>query len=421
MSFNVDKTFISKIVNEGNFLEVAGIPSYMILDPLYRDAFEYITQYYGDHGQCPTLRVFQADQPKVQVIPTPEPWSDIKERLVTNFKRDKLLEASDISQKFYNSGDVDGAIRVMSSALADIYTYAPSSRDVDITVNGDERMRRYEDRRNNPGFMVGIPTGFPTIDKATQGLQRGQLVTLTGLPKASKSTLALRIGMTVQESGCRVLYLTYEQTVEEQENRIDAYRAGFNDNLLNSGRYSLEQEAALKKGMEKTRSLPQFLISQDCRTVGEIAAKIDVCHPDVVIVDGVYMMDDEKGEKTGSPAALTNIVSSLKNLAMMRMICIVAVTQSTPARTKGEELNGDSIMGSRSFTQYSNVVLGVERTGDKDVRKMRVLLSRSCSPCEIMLVFDYDSGMFMEWENYDMDDAAEYEDEFDDQHTTALF
>jgi hypothetical protein len=141
-----------------------------------------------------------------------------------------------------------------------------------------------------------------------------------------------------------------------------------------------------------------MVISEDTMTITAISAKCDVVDPDIVIVDGAYMLDDEKGETNGSPQALTNIAKGLKFLAMRRKICIVAVTQSTPARTKGESLNTDSIMGSRSWAHYSNVGLGIERTEDIKIRKVRILFSRSCAPTDVMLEFDFDTGTFQEIE-----------------------
>lgn len=422
MSYDVNKLFISKIIQEQDFPEVAAIPSYYLTDPDYRRAFEYIREYYGTYAQCPTLRTFQSDC-DVPLVHVDEPWSDIKERLVATYKHSILVRNYNDVASLLDSGRIDDVVNLLSSTVADIHAYAPSSRDVDVTTNGDERLGRYAERKERPGHLVGVPTGFPTIDKATQGVQPGQLIVVTGLPKSSKSTIGLVMGMSIQEYGKRVLYLTYEMTVEEQEVRIDAYRAGFNDNLLNSGMYSASQFQDLKRAIHKTENLPPMLISQDCMTVGEIASKIDTFHPDVVIVDGVYMMDDERGEKRGSPNALANIVNSLKNLAMRRMISIIAITQSTPARTKGEELNSDSMMGSRSFAQYANVVIGIERTQDVMCRKLKILLSRSCPPCEVMLLCDYDTGTFEEWENYDMDTPLDdVNDEIpDDQNTQALY
>lgn len=416
-TFNVEKLFVSKIIQDGNLTEVADVPPYFLNDPDYRNAFEYIRKYYADIGSVPTLRVFLSDCPRISLVEVPESWIDIKRRLERQYIAGVLSENLDKFNDAFEEGDIDAAVNFLGITVSKVHTAIPNSRDVDVSKNGDERLARYLERKNNPGTLVGVPTGFPTIDRATQGLQPGQLVTLTGLAKASKSTLAMRIAMSVQESGKRVLYLTYEQTVEEQERRLDAYRAGFNDNLLNSGNIDDGNWKKLQEAVHITENLPPMTISEDCMTVTAIGAKIDVIKPDIVIVDGVYMMEDENGADRGSAMALANIVSGLKFLAMRRSICVLAVTQSTPARTKGEVLNNDSIMGSRAFIQYSNTVIGIERTEDNRMRKVKILLSRSCAPCEIVLLFDYDTGQFVELEEFDMDDAIDREladeEEFD--------
>lgn len=413
-TFNVEKMFVSKIIQDQDMTEVADVPPYFLNDPDYRAAFDFIRHYYNEIGTVPTQRVFNMDfktedKKPLKLIEVDEPWEDIKKRLERQYVAGLLSEQMDMFTDAYDAGDIDTAVNILGVTVSKAYTAIPNPRDEDVSTTGTQRLERYLDRKNNPGTLVGAPTGFPTIDRATQGLQPGQLVTLTGLAKASKSSLAMKIAMNIQEDGYRVLYLTYEQTVDEQTRRLDAYRAGFNDNLLNSGEIDHDQWQALQEGIAKTEELPPMLISEDCMTVTSIGAKIDVFKPDVVIVDGVYMMEDERGETQGTPLALAHIVSGLKFLAMRRSICILAVTQSTPARTKGETLNNDSIMGSRAFVQYSNVVIGIERTEETKMRKMKVLLSRSCSNVEIVLLFDYDTGEFTELEGFDLDDDIDKE------------
>ena len=120
----------------------------------------------------------------------------------------------------------------------------------------------------------------------------------------------------------------------------------------------------------------------------------------------------------GSAQALANIVSGLKFMAMNREICIIDVTQSTPARTKGETLNNDSIMGSRAFVQYSNVVIGVERTEDINMRKLKIIMTRRGTPTECFVMMDFNSGTFEEIEGMDDDLDRELEDDDDEEYTT---
>lgn len=427
-----EKLLVSKIIQEGSLAEAADIQPKFFSNKDWREAFVYITEYYRDHGEVPSYRVMVNDCPKVRLAEVDEPWGDIVDRMQKQHIRGVIneylaqvvvsMEDTDINgdPKF---PDIDMAVNRLGSLVGKIHNDVPKSRDVDVTRNGPERLARYLERRNNPGLMVGVPSGFPTIDRATQGFQPGQLITLTGLPKASKSVIALLMAKSAQEYGKRVLYITYEMTCEEQEQRLDAYRAGINDMKLLSGHLTEEEWSRLEQSIDITEGLPTLVFSQDCMTVTAIGAKIDLLKPEIVVVDGVYMMDDEEGADKRSPQALEHIVSSLKFMAMNRDICIIAVTQSTDARTKGEKLNSTSIMSSRSFTHYSNVVIGVERTNDVSIRNLKIIMTRRGTPTERHVLMDFNTGTFQELD--DMDDDLDRElgdnDDGDEEEYTTSF
>ena len=417
VSLDVEKLLVSKIIEEGSLSEAGDIQPKFFSPGPYRDAFSYITEYFRDHGEVPNVLVMRNDCPDVKLVEVDLPWSDIIQRMkdkhIKGLMDSRMGDIADALDQF----DIHTAVNLVGSLTSKIHNDVPMSRDVDLTQNGEDRLAAYRERRDNPNMMVGIPTGFPTIDKATQGLQKGQLVTLTGLPKSSKSVIALLLAKAAQEYGKKVLYITFEMTCEEIAQRLDAYRAGINDMKLLSGNLNDEEWQKLTRSVHETENLPTMVLSEDCMTVTAIGAKIDLLKPDIVIVDGVYMMEDEEGFDKGSPQALANIVAGLKFMAMNREICIVDVTQSTPARTKGETLNNDSMMGSRAFAQYSNVVIGVERTEDVKRRKVKIIMTRRGTPTEAYVLMDFDNGMFEEMEGIELDDDLDRELMGDDDET----
>lgn len=422
-----EKLLVSKIIQEGSLAEAGDIQPRFFTNENWRNAFIYITEYFRDHGEVPKLRIMVNDCPKVKLVEVDEPWTDIVDRMqkqhVKGIINDYLSKVVEDMEEIDLNGeskfpDIDMAVNRLGALVGKIHNDVPRSRDVDVTQNGSERLARYLERKNNPGAIVGIPSGFATIDRATQGFQAGQLITLTGLAKASKSVFALLMAKAAQEYGKTVLYITFEMTCEEQEQRLDAYRAGFNDMKLLSGNLTDEDWKNLERAVHETENLPPLIFSEDCMTVTAIGAKIDLLKPDIVVVDGVYMMEDEEGFDKGSAQALANIVSGLKFMAMNRQICIIDVTQSTPARTKGETLNNDSIMGSRAFVQYSNVVIGVERTEDINMRKLKIIMTRRGTPTECYVQMDFNTGTFTELEDMDDDLDTELDDEDDEEYTT---
>jgi hypothetical protein len=72
-------------------------------------------------------------------------------------------------------------------------------------------------------------------------------------------------------------------------------------------------------------------------------------------------------------------------------------------------------MGSRAFVQYSYCVIGIERTEDVCVRRLKIIMGRSYAPCDVMIKFDYDTGDFQELEgwNDEEDDDGDETDDFD--------
>jgi archaellum biogenesis ATPase FlaH len=409
VSLDPEKLLVSKIIEEGSLSEAGDIQARFFSPGVYREAFIYITDYFREHGEVPSLLVMRNDCPDAKLVEVDTPWSDLLQRIKDKHIKGIMDSILDRAVQAADDGDIHTAVNLLGSMVGRIHNDVPMSRDVDLTQNGEERLAAYQERRNNPNTMVGIPSGFSVIDKATQGFQPGQLITLTGLPKTSKSVLALLMAKAAQEYGKKVLYVTYEMTCEEIAQRLDAYRAGINDMKLLSGNLSDDEWTRLTRSVHLTENLPTLVLSEDCMTVTAIGAKIDLLKPDIVIVDGVYMMEDEEGSDKNTPQALEHIVSGLKFMAMNRQICIVDVTQSNPDRAKGGKLNEDSIAGSRSFTRYSNLVMGVERTDDKNVRKLRVIMTRRGTPTEVLIMMDFDNGNFYEMENIELDDDLDRE------------
>ncbi len=63
--------------------------------------------------------------------------------------------------------------------------------------------------------LVGLSTGFPTLDRTLQGLQPGRVYLLAAPPKLGKSLLANRIAGSVAAGGSPALYVTFEMAPED--------------------------------------------------------------------------------------------------------------------------------------------------------------------------------------------------------------
>jgi replicative DNA helicase len=159
-----------------------------------------------------------------------------------------------------------------------------------------------------------------------------------------------------------------------------------------------------------------FVFSEDTAsltTVSALASKVQEYAPDVLFVDGVYLMDDEEGEPKGSPQALTNITRALKRMAQRFDIPVVATTQVLSWKLQNRKtraVTADAIGYTSSFAQDADLILGVERNPDIDDQAIiRVVLARTAPTGEVHVKWDWTT---MEFEEV-MGDAEATDPSFD--------
>jgi hypothetical protein len=130
-------------------------------------------------------------------------------------------------------------------------------------------------------------------------------------------------------------------------------------------------------------------------TRDSLLAKADQLKPDILFVDGVYLMLDQVTGDANTPQALTNITRGLKRVAQRLDIPVVITTQTLLWKMKGNKVSADSIGYSSSFFQDSDVILGLEVVEDNDmVRWLSVVQSRNCPPTGISITWNWDTGCF---------------------------
>ena len=400
---SIESAFISGLLRDGAMTEAldAGVTVEFFAQERWRRSWEWITEYYGRSGKCPPASAFARNFPSYELDEDEEPFSILVAELQTA-RRDRIvregLQAA-VEQYDAKNGGPEESLHAVQTMIAEINrTVAVTDVEHSIDFVGQAVQQAVNMK---PMELLGLPTSFPTIDESTGGLQPEQLVYLAGLPKRGKSSVAIRIAMSVWEYRCRALVIGFEMSNPETKNRILSQGAHIDLNHILRGQltgqdidalYEFEAEAALWD--EEGGSL--ILVHDLARTmtVGGIAAKIEQHAPDFVLVDGVYMMEDERGEKQGSPQALTNISRSLKRMAQTYKLPILGTVQAIESRTtKSRGVQLDSMMYTGAFAQDADAVFGMDRDDlSKPEAKLKVVAARASLGVEVDIVLDYLSG-----------------------------
>ncbi len=400
---DIERDLISKILHEGDLSAVSdgGVTPAFFPTHDHREAFKSILEHQRDYAQVPSIEAFKRNYPAYRMSVAIDSMRYYVDELTFEYKalllEDGLVEIVDL----FESQDFEGAKNAMAKCLTQVNQEVTPTRAVDITENGAKRIERYKAYALNNGALKGISTGFSLLDAATGGMQPGQLFTFVGPPKAGKSTMMLLSMIFAHMGFYRPLFIGFEMSNEEQEERHDAIRAEISHKALRDGKLDGDDFRALEKMSRRLESMPPAIFSADSNgsTLSGIDALIDKYKPDVVYVDGVYMMDDENGEPKNSSQALTNITRGFKKMAQNRQLPIAISTQVLAWKMDRKRgVTTASIGYASSFGQDSDVLIGVEPTDDPNINKIKILDGRNVKRMEIYVMWDWETGTFTEME-----------------------
>jgi len=368
----------------------------------------YMRTHFAKYGECPSEEVVLSNFPTYRVAELTDSIDFLLDDLVD--KRRKLSISNTLRQAveaIQTEKDHEAALLLMQGGLVKLEEEGLNkTSDINLITTTESRWEDYLFRKNNPG-LLGVATGFPTIDAVTNGLQNGQLIVVVATPKTGKSTLALQIANNVHKQNLSPMFQSFEMTNREQQNRYDSMRALVSHNRLISGTLNKEEEKRFQDALLAMADDPTNFWLVDAAhgiTVSSIQSKIQTLNPDVVFIDGVYLMMDEQTGESNTPQALTGITRSLKRLAQRTNKPIVITTQALNWKTKKGKVSTDSIGYSSSFLQDADVVFGLEREDENvdDTRTLKVMAARNSGNVEASLMWDWASGLFREMTSDDV-------------------
>lgn len=413
---SIEHLLISKIIEEQSLQEAvkAGIKPIFFAGE-WEDKYQWILNYANEHGAVPSERAFKAQYGDVDIEDTSrESFSGLFEEIVGAYRSRTVIAAVSDAMPALDKDDIDKAIAVLQKGLQSASADTNRIRDFNIIEGWEARLSRYQEMRDTPNALRGIPTGFAGLDRITHGLRPQQFVVMVGEPKRGKSLFELIMANACHRHGLRPMFISFEMSVAEQESRFDALNAKVPYDRILSGDLSEAEMERIRRSMVLAKNMQPFIMSEDSSsltTISAISAKIQEYQPDAVYIDGMYLMDDENGEPKGSPQALTNITRGTKRLAQRFDIPIVGTSQVLSwklGNKRTRAITADSIGYTSSFVQDADLVLGVERNPDLDDQAIiRVVEARTAPHAEVHVKWDWKTMEFSEVSDEDLDEELD--------------
>lgn len=412
---DVERALLAKIVNDQSLpLAVkARITPEFFRDDTYRRVYEFMLDHWRKYTQAPDLTVIKRSFPSYDWTTSHHSLDWLIDAMRERREHTIAVTALEECARLLNVSDdperTSKIVDLMANAAMRCRAETTSSVDENMVEYTDQIMDLLRHRADNPGSLRGIPTGFDGINHATGGWQPEQFVVLMGLPKSLKSSVMLFMALHAHAQAVKTMFLGFEMKNQEQYLRAVSLLAEVSLTKVLNGQMDAREMRRCQDAMNKLKGKRDFLFSEDITnglTVSGVKAKILDYTPEIVFIDAAYLMQSEiPGIDTTSPAAMTDVARSLKQLAQAMRIPVVVSVQASQTRASGGRLNAGSAMYTQAWRQSADVLLGSERAStDEEVLAnnglvtvlLKVLASRSGPYAESVIRWDWGSGIVEE-------------------------
>jgi replicative DNA helicase len=398
MAYDNEHRLVSKVIKDRYIIPVLerGIKDDWFVDDDLRRVWKFVRDHYTNYREVPTAVAVVDNFPNFKVLDVEDTIDYLIDNMVAFRRRTITRNGIEIVVNKIDMNDHEAALLEMSKTVTLVNDQGIiGTTHINLSDNPDQF---WEDYQNVVGDkLLGVPTGFSKIDEATAGLQGGQLITVIAPPKTGKSQIILRMAANVHEAGMVPMFQSFEMTNHEQSQRYLAMTSHISNANLRRGKLRTDEEDRLIDRIEYLKTAKPFHLVDAVNglTIDALLAKAEQLNPDILFVDGVYLMMDQVTGEANTPQALTNITRGLKRLAQKLDIPIVISTQTLLWKMRGNKVSADSIGYSSSFFQDSDVILGLEPVDNSESERMlRVVQSRNSGPTDTLITWRWDTGCF---------------------------
>lgn len=354
---HVELQLISNIIEQGDWRTVHStgtVPDHFLTEDGH-SAFRWLFDEVKKDGAVPSKTRFMRKFPQFEFCPSRDPISaQLRELRSNNIRSEALQVLEDLLEKL-ESGDEDPeeALQLHIPQLRDTLVEFSDSGG-SLLSRAAEEMRADYDAMKHAGGIVGISYPWGPLNEETGGLQPGQFVVIFARPKMMKTWVACAIAVHAY-LGCgkRVAVYSKEMTVKQMRRRCASIVAKMDDGEIRTGSLSPEDEDHFFDVLADLEDLEQtwtddtqrkpgllFLSDKGVRggsTIDSLRARIEKFEPDLLVVDGFYLMRDARsGKKDRDWKTVGNVSADIKELALEMDLPIIGTCQANRAAAQNK-------------------------------------------------------------------------------------
>lgn len=369
--------------------------------------FDFIEKHIHAYGQLPSIQIYsEAMEMSLPVLPeTVDYYVDqIQSRYM---KKGIQTTLTDLEKIFAHpvAPSSKEIIHKISEMVLDFNVNLKHKNLFDFKEAEEIVLKAYLEKQLQPSG--GLKMGWPSFDDISGGLNGGDIVSLIGRPGAGKSYVLLKIAHYMwKHQKMTPLFLTMEMSHIAMFNRLTAIETGLTINHINKGELSTKafnKMHGMMIDMKDHDTSFWLLDGGSTTTVDELALACHQLKPDVIFVDGAYLLR-HRNKRLDRWARMAENADLLKfNIARDFDIPVILSYQfnkdAVKKKSKGQKLGLEDIYGSDVIAQISSIVLGLLQEDDIETsqkRRLDILKGREGEIGDFLIKWDFQYMNFEE-------------------------
>ncbi len=305
---------------------------------------------------------------------------------------------------------IDGAQTGIYAAIQN--TVKKDVQDIGSVINS--AMTEIEKLQNTTG-LSGVPSGFPSIDRVTQGWQASDLIILAARPSVGKTAFALNLARNAAvEHHMPVAFFSLEMSAIQLAKRLMTTETGLSMDKIKGGVKLAEHEwTQLEYKLKDLVKSPLYIDDTPGLPLMEFRTKLKTLVKNkgvrLVFVDYLQLMQGPKELRAMREQEVAAISRTLKQTAKELNVPIIALSQLSRDAVKRTGGSGKPVLSdlreSGSIEQDADMVIFIHRPDyvglsenpeDKEKTQIIIAKHRNGETCDIDMRFRSEQVRFVE-------------------------
>lgn len=229
-----------------------------------------------------------------------------------------------------------------------------------------------ESNANRTDEVIGLDTGFGSLNKYTQGFQNGALLILAARPAMGKSAMAMNLAVNIashnKNGHAKVAIFSLEMSAEQLVERMVACDSNIRLNNIKSGHIAKNDWVRFNTSCAKLGNLNLYFDDSSDSSIATIRAKCRKLSSDIgldfVVIDYLQLIEgDAASVKSSQQERISKISRSLKLMARELEVPVLALSQLSRAVEQRDDKHPmmADLRDSGSIEQDADIVMFLYR------------------------------------------------------------